>query len=63
MKFKAPCWVTIDGSAEPLRLVRVVRPSGELRKQGWRGLVAQVQNNRGIGLTEYRKLRACPAIH
>jgi hypothetical protein len=63
MKFKAPCWVTLAGSAEPLRLRRVSAANKEMKRRGWKGLVAHIQNEKGTGLVEYRKLRACPAIH
>lgn len=58
MKFKPPCWVTIEGHPnKKLALRRISVANHEMKKNGWKGLVAHVQNTNGIGLVEYRKLR------
>lgn len=56
VRLTPPCWVTLDG--KPLRLRRLSYANREMLAKGWRGLVAHVQNERGTGLVEYRKLRA-----
>jgi len=57
IKLKPPCWVSVAGSEKVLALRRVSQPNKMLLAQGWKGLVAHVQNRNGTGLVEYRKLR------
>lgn len=56
-RLKPPCLVSIEGSEEALLLRKVSRPSQMLKRNGWVGLVAVVQNKKGSGLVEYQKLR------
>ena len=56
IKLKPPCWVRVDGKGEILALRNVYQPSRMLVLQGWRGLVARVQNKKGTGLVEYHRL-------
>lgn len=57
IKLKPPCRVKIAGSDKVMSLRRVSQPNRMLVRQGWKGLVAHVQNEKGTGLVEYRKLR------
>ena len=55
MKFKPPCRVSVDGSMVFLR--HISRANADMKRRGWKGLVAHVQSEKGAGLVEYRKLR------
>ncbi len=59
MKFKAPCWVKVKGNV--LRLRRISKANPEMKRRGWKGLVAHVQNECGTGLVEYSKLEVVTA--
>lgn len=58
VKLKPPCWVVDIQSGRVLRCRSLSRPSRRMQVEtGWKGLVAHVQNERGTGIVEYRKLR------
>ncbi len=56
IKLKPPCRVKIKGTDKVLNLRSVSLPNSILKRQGWKGLVAHVQNQNGTGLIEYGKL-------
>lgn len=64
IRLKPPCKVVVaEHPDKPMYLRRVSIPNGALRAQGWKGLVAHVQNQNGTGLVEYRRLRPADTKH
>lgn len=55
LKLKPPCAVAYRGKRLALR--RVSYASSMLKRGGWFGLVAFVQNERGTGIVPYRELK------
>ena len=55
-KLKPPCFVMFNGKR--LRLRAVSAPNRRMIASGWTGLVAHLQNEKGTGIVEYRKLKA-----
>jgi hypothetical protein len=59
IKLKPPCWVKHIETGAVLRLRSVSRPNARMKREaGWKGLVGHVQNEKGTGIVEYRKLTA-----
>jgi len=56
IKLKPPCRVRIKGTDKVLNLRSVSYANSTLKRQGWKGLVAHVQNRNGTGLIAYEKL-------
>lgn len=62
IKLKPPCRVTIAGKPGWFYLRHVTHPNRRMVAEGWKGgLVAAVQNEKGMGVVEYRKCRAYEA--
>lgn len=62
MKLRPPCKVLIDGKAPAVTLRKITRPTQRMKQAGWQGMVAFVQNGRGTGIVEYRRLTAATQL-